>query len=357
MTWPTPKFSRNQVSKAGEYLTKNAGPAEDYESFERWLSAYEVLTNWRACHGYPINTFQATLRTRLKKIDPEALVAQRLKRTPSILNKLNRFKGMNLARMQDIGGLRAVVGTKRQLQVLNEAYLSTNLTHELVSQYDYVRHPKPTGYRSIHLVYRYKGRTPTPYDGLLLELQLRTRVQHSWATAVETAGTFLEHPLKSNEGPDDWLKFFALVGSAFAYLEGTERVPGFEELDRAETYRRTAEEAARLRIRDMLLGYSSAVREIAPGTRRSAFYLVELSVAKAEKTVSITPFARDQLERANAAYAEVEKQASQTGNQVVLVSAGSIESLRRAYPNYFLDTHEFLRNLSRVERTVPNARA
>jgi putative GTP pyrophosphokinase len=357
MVWPTPKFTRSQVTKAGEYLAVNAEPGDDFASFTNWIKAYEVLANWRACHGYPINTFQATLRTRLKKIDSKALVAQRLKRTPSIVNKLVRFKGMNLARMQDIGGLRAVVATKGQLHTLSESYLSSKLTHELVSQYDYVRHPKPTGYRSIHLVYRYKGRTPTPYDGLLLELQLRTRVQHSWATAVETAGTFLQHPLKANEGPDEWLKFFALASSAFAYLEATDRVPGFENLSRAETYARTATEATRLRIRDMLLGYSSAVREIAPGTRRSAFYLVELNVAQAEKTVSITPFARDQLERANAAYAEVEKLASQTGSQVVLVSAGSIESLRSAYPNYFLDTHEFLRYLAKIERAAADGRA
>lgn len=350
MTWPTPKYSRNQVAKAGEYLTKRPEVPDIFSDFKDWMHAYAVLTNWRACHGYPINTFQATLRTRLKKIDEAALVAQRLKRTPSILNKLGRFKGMSLARMQDIGGLRAVVASTHQLNVLNEAYLSSKLTHELVSQYDYVRNPKPSGYRSIHLVYRYKGRAPTPYDGLLLELQLRTRIQHSWATAVETAGTFLEHSLKSSEGPEEWLNFFALAGSAFAFLEGTARVPGFEAVSRMETYKRTAVEALRLRIRDVLLGYSTAVREIAPGTRRSAFYLVELNVAQAEKTVTITPFARDQLERANAAYAEAEKQASQAGNQVVLVSAGSIESLRRAYPNYFLDTHEFLRNLARVEK-------
>ncbi|MET0334336.1 MAG: hypothetical protein ABW190_08685, partial [Rhizobacter sp.] len=78
----------------------------------------------------------------------------------------------------------------------------------------------------------------------------------------------------------------------------------------------------------------------------------ELNVKGEEKTVQITPFARDQLERANASYAEVEKSAAESGAQVVLVSAGSIESLRRAYPNYFLDTHEFLKYLSRIERTA-----
>lgn len=149
MVWPTPRFSRNQISKAGDFLAKHSGDFATDDDLERWIHSYEILANWRACHGYPINTFQATLRTRLKKIDPEALVAQRLKRTPSILNKLQRFKGMNLARMQDIGGLRAVVASTRRLEELNEAYIGSKLTHELVSQYDYVRHPKPSGYRSI----------------------------------------------------------------------------------------------------------------------------------------------------------------------------------------------------------------
>jgi putative GTP pyrophosphokinase len=185
VTWPTPNFSRNQVSKAGDLLARHDIEVADFqtlslEKLDKIIDAYDVLANWRACHGYPINTFQATLRNRLRKVDETALVAQRLKRTPSILNKLRRFKGMNLARMQDIGGLRAVVKNPSALALLNEAYLSGQLTHELVAQYDYVRHPKPSGYRSIHLVYRYKARSPTPYDGLLLELQLRTRVQHSW---------------------------------------------------------------------------------------------------------------------------------------------------------------------------------
>lgn len=361
MTWPVPRFSRSQVSKAGDFLARRSA-LESVESLTdeeigTYIHSYEVLANWRACHGYPINTFQATLRTRLKKIDSSALVAQRLKRTPSILKKLVRFNGMNLARMQDIGGLRAVVTNLQALEHLNEAYLSTPLTHERLAQYDYVRHPKASGYRSIHLIYRYRSRAPSPYDGLLLEIQLRTRLQHSWATAVETAGTFLEHSLKSSEGPEDWLKFFSLAGNAFSHLEASPPIPGFEGLTKLQTFRHVANEAQRLRVRDILLGYSAAVREISPGTKRAAFYLVQLDLNEDEKTVRITPFRRDQLERANAAYAEAEKQSSLTGSQVVLVSAGSIESLRRAYPNYFLDTHEFLSNLSRIERATTRTRA
>jgi putative GTP pyrophosphokinase len=349
MVWPTPKYSRNQVTRAGQRLVAEDLAPTDFSQLDSWLHAYEVLANWRACHGYPINTFQATLRTRLKKIDSSALVAQRLKRTPSIISKLIRFKDMKLARMQDIGGLRAVVGSMRQLETLEMTYLSAPATHELVSTHDYVTSPKRSGYRSIHLVYRYKLRQPSPYDGLLLELQFRTKIQHSWATAVETVGTFIQHALKSNDGPEEWLAFFALAGSAFACLENSQRVPGFEKLSAIETYRRTSAEADRLRIRDLLVGYSSAVREIAPGTKRSAFYLVQLNLQNIEKTVTVTPFARDQLERANEEYAQAEKNALASGSQVVLVSAGSIDSLRRAYPNYFLDTHEFLKYLNRVK--------
>jgi hypothetical protein len=38
--------------------------------------------------------------------------------------------------------------------------------------------------------------------------------------------------------------------------------------------------------------------------------------------------------------------------EAVLVSAGPIAQLRRAYPNYFLDTHEFV---TRVEDIIGNA--
>ncbi len=325
MTYPVPIYSRKHVQRAGENLIS---PTFDTDT---WIDSYRVLSNWRACHGYPINTFQATLRTKLKKIDRTALVAQRLKRMPSILRKLERFPGMNLARMQDIGGLRAVVSTLPMLKKLHANYLGTRFTHKLVSAYDYVSEPKESGYRSIHLIYKYKSASQSPYDGLQIELQLRTKLQHAWATAVETAGTFLEHSLKSSEGPNDWLNFFSLVSSAFAHMEKTALVPGYEDLNKDETFMRTAQESVRLGVKGLLIGYSSAVKAIPPGTVRGAYYVVELELEGESKSVTITPFGRERLEDANAKYAEVE-QAVAKGKpvQVVLVSAGSIDSLKKA---------------------------
>ena len=106
MPFIPPGYSRSQVNKAGMIL---ANPEAYSSTDQKW--ADEVLANWRACHGYPINTFQATLRTKLKAGPGEHIVAQRLKRAPSIIAKLQRFDGMQLARMQDIGGLRAIIGS------------------------------------------------------------------------------------------------------------------------------------------------------------------------------------------------------------------------------------------------------
>jgi len=352
MSFPTPKYSRSQVNKAGEHLRNVfSETTETNFDYEKWQWAYDVLSNWRVSHSYPINTFNSTLRKKLKRIDQDALVAQRLKRTPSILHKLERFPKMQLSRMQDIGGLRAIVGSVKELRELYRIYKASRFTHELISEYDYVSNPKASGYRSIHLVYRYKNIKQKMYDDIQIELQLRTKLQHTWATAVETAGNFLEQSLKSSEGSEDWLKFFALAGSSFSYLEGSKPVPGYENMGKQETFLATTKEAERLDIRNILLGYSDAVKAIPVGTANSAYYLLELDLTGEQKRVTVTTFSRENLQLANEAYSKAEQRIT-SGNaiQVVLVSAGSIKSLKLAYPNYFLDTHDFLLQLKRIEK-------
>ena len=298
MAFPAPQFSRTQVNNAGKLLVK-----WDSSSPKALLEAYEVLTNWRSSHGYPINTFQMTLRSRVANIDPGAIVAQRLKRTPSIVNKLRRFPKMKLSTMQDIGGLRCIVGTQNQLDVLRGKYIDSrhaSFEHELVTERNYVDSPKESGYRSIHLVYRYKNRRAPDFDGLLIEIQLRTQIQHLWATAVETVGTFLNQALKSSEGPDEWLSFFGLMGSALAHLEKGAPVPGYGDLAAKETYKAVVSVAAALHVREQLDAYSVAADHITKESAARAFHLIVLDTE--EKAVHITSFSQLNLEGANQAY-------------------------------------------------------
>lgn len=73
-----PTESKSQINKAGKILTQSDLFSQEYKE------ALELANQWRACHAYPINTFQATLRTKIKNCQGEVLVAQRLKRMPTI---------------------------------------------------------------------------------------------------------------------------------------------------------------------------------------------------------------------------------------------------------------------------------
>lgn len=356
MAFSAPAYSRNKVNEAGDILSRSPNlaevPLEDLDrEIERQIWAGDVLSNWRASHAYPINTFQATLRLRLKAIDRKAIVAQRLKRAVSILAKLRRFNEMRLARMQDIGGLRAVVGSVAKVRQLERVYRESKWQHQLANSKDYIHEPKTDGYRGVHLVFRYQNARAPQFNGLCVELQIRTKRQHEWATAVETMGTFLGQALKSGQGDAQWREFFALSSAALAHMERTPPVPAFETLTKEEVFAKVAADAARLRVVHLLQGFAVAAGEITRVKGPGSYHLIVLD--SATRSVVISPFPVSKLAEAEAAYSEVEKQAKD-GYQIdaVLVAAGPVEQLKLAYPNYFLDTQGFIRQVEQIVAAV-----
>jgi putative GTP pyrophosphokinase len=342
------KYNHAEINRAGCLLTEAYHPSKVSEL----VKAYDILNNLRASHSYPINTFQANLRAKLKHIDKNAFDAQRLKRTPSIVSKLKRFPKMQLARMQDIDALRAVVKNVESVRKLKQEFVDSRFNHELINEKDYIANPKDSGYRSVHLIYRYKGKFLSDYNGHLLEIQIRTKLQHSWATAVETMGTFLNQSLKASEGADQWLNFFAITSSAFAYLEKCPLIPPFTSLSQLQTYARVKEEAERLEVVDKLKTFGLAVKNVSAGGTKSDYYLLVLNPH--EKVVQITGFDRRQLDLAMTKYSEEERKLeTDVNSQVVLVKAESLDSLRKAYPNYFLDTHAFLEYVEFISKQIP----
>ena len=78
-------------------------------------------------------------------------------------------------------------------------------------------------------MYRYTSDKNPDFNGLKVEIQLRTRLQHAWATAVETVSTFTDAQLKSGIGSKQWLRFFELMGAAIARRERQLLVPDTPE--------------------------------------------------------------------------------------------------------------------------------
>ena len=221
MEWTKPEFSRQEVNTAGRTLI------EEHPSKESIERALHIINNWRASHALPLNTFQVTLRKKSRDVNKYPVVAQRLKR--SIRLKLALIPTLRLSQMQDIGGCRCVVPSIRSVYRLDRSYRQSRLRHDLVHIDDYIKKPKVSGYRGVHLVYRYASDTNPDFNGLKVEMQLRTRLQHAWATAVETVSTFTYSSLKSGIGDDRWLRFFALMGTVMARREKQPAVPGTPE--------------------------------------------------------------------------------------------------------------------------------
>lgn len=335
-----PRESKKQINRAGHALVDESIPWSD----KSW--AISLADTWRACHAYPINTFQSTLRRKIKKLfGDDFIVAQRLKRMPTIIGKLKRFPHMQLSTMQDLGGVRAVLGSVDQVYILSKEYTDkSRFAHALVREDDYIKSPRSEdGYRSLHLVYRYINAENPLYDGLLVELQIRTRTQHAWATAVETMGTFLGQALKSRQGDKEWLDFFALVSSAFARIEKTPLVPRYAHMSREETFAAIKSAEKEIGALEKMRAYSRALHEIVKdhdSAKKWSYHLIILN--SLEKTVEFKAYTRDEFEKAIADYAAAEAEVANGADiEPVLVSAGPLDQLRQAYPNFFLDISDF----------------
>lgn len=338
MAWATPQYSKGRVDTAGSILISEESP----ENAHLIEEAQIVTNNWRSSHGMPLNTFRKTLRLYATRLDSQSLVAQRIKRLSSIELKLRRFPTMKLSQMQDLGGCRAIVNSVQTVNSLVSVYTKSTIKHKLVDIDDYIKSPKSSGYRGIHLIYRYYTTYKTEaYNGLKIEIQLRTGLQHAWATAVETVGTFISQALKSSQGEEGWLRFFALMSTAIAQREKGAIVPNTPSDKRALTIELQSY-VDKLDVVRILEVYAAALQTVTqPSTKNAQYFLLQLDPSA--RTVAVTGYRANELERASNEYLESERRINEkTGAQAVLVSVDSLASLRRAFPNYFLDTSLFI---------------
>ncbi len=340
------KYSKNEINKAGECLR-----AYRLHTREEYIKAQDVLTYFRTIHVPVLNTFQALLRNELKRNKFKGFVAQRLKRTPSIISKLQRENSMQLSRMQDIAGIRVVLESLSDLKRFNDNISQKRLRHNVLSGKDYILTPKKSGYRGIHKIYNYNSFEFPDSNGLRIELQIRTKLQHAWATAVETMGTFINHSLKSSEGPEEILDFFKIVSSAFAYIENSTLVFQYAHLTKNKTFEKAMNEYSRLTISEKLRAFTVAANHIKNNNFKDEYYLIVLDISKSR--VRVTRFAKDQFEKANIEYTATEKKFKKDNKiQAVLVSIDNIDSLQKAYPNYFLDTREFITAIELIKSKI-----
>lgn len=221
---------------------------------------------------------------------------------------------------------------------------------QLQREDDYIASPKISGYRGVHLVFRYQTNKEdkTGYNGLRIEMQLRTQLQHTWATAVETFEAFMGEKFKSSQGAQEWLDFFALVASAFALKEKQVPLPEHAEMTKAELAQKIKQQADELQVGLIMKSFSLAANNLAPRYRQKGG-LALMIFDSVTKSANVTVYPKDKYELAYEAYIREEQRSSQENTrQVVLVKMDSIQKLEKAYPNYFARLKDFQTELNHV---------
>jgi ppGpp synthetase/RelA/SpoT-type nucleotidyltranferase len=215
-----PGLTVSQVNKAGRNLRKwQRGELADEDSYNRALM---VLLAYRAEHREPLAKATMGLRSMVATEGCQVEVSQRLKRVPTILDKLVREPTLQLANMQDIGGCRAVLASIDEVRRVQKR-VTKNRSPKRVS--DYISEPRDSGYRGVHLVVHYDGRS--------VEVQLRTPVMHEWAITVERLSGRLRSDLKGGSGPKEVLDLLEAISEAMALEEEGKLVdsPLIERID------------------------------------------------------------------------------------------------------------------------------
>lgn len=327
-----PKSSKSRVNKAGRAFAERKPQTEDFA----------VLENWRTAHAYLLNTFQATLRYHARSFT-HAVVAQRLKRRPTIVGKLSRYPNMQVARMHDIAGCRVIFESIPDLLEYRKRIHRARFKHKRKAadedRWNYIERPKASGYRGIHDVYEYKAKVPggAPWDGLQLEIQYRTKVQHAWATAVEVASLVTHNNPKFDEGSEEVLEFFKLSSEVFAraFEDGTGTYPEIPNKELLSRLSKADEETHMLRLFDQI-----RVVHGQPQVQRKNTILVLSPNPQEEGQIVLNIYTFDSIFDATDKYHELESRA--TGSEdIVLVKSDSMDSIQYAYRNYFGDTAEF----------------
>jgi len=215
--------------------------------------------------------------------------------------------------------------------------------------YDYIRRPKPDGYRGIHIVGRYVAGIPKneTWNGHRIEIQLRTQLQHAFATAVETVTTFTRTRLKFGSGPDDWRRFFSLMGSAIALREDTPLIPNTPD-NKAELVDELRGLTKSLRVRQRLRGWTAALKTFPRRNLDGAKWLL-LVLNVPANTIQVTGYTDRQ--EASEVIADIEKSKDADELDAVLVWVNSAKDLRTAYPNYYADTRGFLKAVDEALRS------
>ncbi len=320
-----PKYSKNEVKRAGKKIA--SGSLSDGEEQE----TLQIVNHWRAAHMEPMYEALGMLESACGD-DGSTFLVSRLKRTEMIINKLRR-KGEThtLNTLDDIAGCRIIVDNNDDvLLMVDEICAKKSPYHE--RRY-LAADSKPDGYRGAHLIYRYDSKS-YGYEGLRVEVQIRSRAQHDWATAVEIYDILAGSHIKCGICSQGEARYFQLASS----------IINDDCNDMPSSIAEIKELEKKLGVLDKLRGVADSLYDLNSSGRidRSDYCLIKFNISEQIISTEVYPSARedDAIKR----YTELETSENE-GRMYLLARAGSYDDLQLAYMNYYSNPKGFINRL------------
>lgn len=188
-------FSKTQIDRLGDRLREGSAGEADLR----------LLDDYRRSFGEAYETVVRTIRERLQL----ELTGRPAKSTSSIMEKLGR-ETIRLSQIQDIAGCRIVLANVTEQERVVASLRALFSEASIVD-----RRANPShGYRAVHIIARISGK--------LIELQVRSPLQHLWAELSEKFSDIIDPSVKYGGGEDHIRQMLTERSGLMTDIEETE---------------------------------------------------------------------------------------------------------------------------------------
>jgi ppGpp synthetase/RelA/SpoT-type nucleotidyltranferase len=299
-------------------------------------STKEQIQEHRISFKETTNATFNSLCSLSKRVNKNAIITYRIKRIETIIGKLQRLnvdpeKKQQFARMWDISGCRCIVDNDREVYKLEKLISKKFIVRKRT---DYIKEPKPNGYKSLHLYLQ------LPNDNKVVEVQLRNRLDHNWATLVEITDLIFDSQLKEY-GKDKKLEKFLLLLSKRKSLVFNDKKFIASVLKKYKYFERLSEVFTRnyLKVRNRWLELEMKYNH--------KFFLIETKKDEIPKINSFNGFNKAEDEY-------FKRYLTNHSSNIVLthLTKPSYKNISSAYSNYILTVHSVLDDITTVLREL-----